>query len=131
MTKASSKLTVMNALNLVPHYLELADLRPLWSKPAALTVDVAAKPSVDAAAQAAALDNARIFVSMTMRRTRRALRAPDSNQDARLKVLAERVSIVGRRRSTRPAPPRCSDALRAARFESRRSSSWRLRCSHA
>jgi len=41
------------------------------------------------------LDNARIFVSMAMRRTRRALRALDRNQDARLKVLAERALESG------------------------------------
>jgi len=35
------------------------------------------------------IDNARIFVSTAMRRTRRALRALDRNQDARLKRLAE------------------------------------------
>ena len=35
------------------------------------------------------IDNARIFVSMAMRRTRRALRALEHNQDARLKKLAE------------------------------------------
>ena len=44
---------------------------------------------------AADLDNARIFVSMAMRRTRRALRALDRNQDARLKVLAERALASG------------------------------------
>jgi hypothetical protein len=69
-TKASRKLTLMNALNLAPYRLELADLRRLWSKPAALTVDAAAKPAVDAAARVADPDNARIFISMTMRRTR-------------------------------------------------------------
>ena len=41
------------------------------------------------------LDNARIFVSMAMRRTRRALRALRRNQDARLKVLAERALESG------------------------------------
>ncbi len=41
------------------------------------------------------LDNARIFVSMAMRRTRRALRALERNQDARLKVLAERALESG------------------------------------
>ncbi len=35
------------------------------------------------------IDNARIFVSMALRRTRRALRAITNNQDARLKRLAE------------------------------------------
>ena len=35
------------------------------------------------------LDNARIFISTAMRRTRRAIRALDRNQDARLKRLAE------------------------------------------
>ena len=49
--------------------------------------------SVDKAA--ADLDNARIFISMAMRRTRRALRALDRNQDARLKVLAERALDSG------------------------------------
>jgi hypothetical protein len=44
---------------------------------------------------AADLDNARIFISMAMRRTRRALRALDRNQDARLKVLAERALDSG------------------------------------
>ncbi|MFO1324433.1 MAG: acyl-CoA dehydrogenase family protein [Burkholderiales bacterium] len=44
---------------------------------------------------AADLDNARIFVSMAMRRTRRALRALEHNQDARLKVLAERALETG------------------------------------
>ncbi len=39
---------------------------------------------------AADLDNARIFISSAMRRTRRALRALERNQDARLKALAER-----------------------------------------
>ncbi len=38
---------------------------------------------------AADLDNARIFISTAMRRTRRALRALEHNQDARLKALAE------------------------------------------
>jgi acyl-CoA dehydrogenase family member 9 len=41
------------------------------------------------------LDNARIFVSMAMRRTRRALRALQRNQDARLKGLAERALESG------------------------------------
>jgi hypothetical protein len=49
--------------------------------------------SVDMAA--ADLDNARISLSMAMRRTRRALRALDRNQDARLKVLAERALDSG------------------------------------
>ena len=35
------------------------------------------------------IDNARIFISTAMRRTRRALRALTANQDARLKTLAE------------------------------------------
>jgi acyl-CoA dehydrogenase family protein 9 len=35
------------------------------------------------------IDNARIFIAMAMRRTRRALRALEHNQDARLKGLAE------------------------------------------
>ena len=39
---------------------------------------------------AADIDNARIFISMAMRRTRRALRALEHNQDARLKSIAER-----------------------------------------
>ena len=43
---------MMNALNLVPGRLALADLRRLWSEPMALAVDAAAKPAVDAAAQA-------------------------------------------------------------------------------
>jgi len=41
------------------------------------------------------IDNARIFVSMAMRRTRRALRALERNQDARLKSLAERALESG------------------------------------
>jgi len=44
---------------------------------------------------AADLDNARIFIAMAMRRTRRALRALERNQDARLKVLAERALESG------------------------------------
>jgi len=44
---------------------------------------------------AADIDNARIFVAMAMRRTRRALRALERNQDARLKVLAERALESG------------------------------------
>jgi acyl-CoA dehydrogenase family member 9 len=44
---------------------------------------------------AADLDNARIFIAMAMRRTRRALRALERNQDARLKVLAERALAGG------------------------------------
>ena len=42
----------MQTLNLVPGRLELADLRRLWSAPMALAVDAAARPAVDAAAQA-------------------------------------------------------------------------------
>jgi len=42
----------MNSLNLVPARLELADLRRLWSESMALAIDPAAKPAVDAAAQA-------------------------------------------------------------------------------
>ena len=41
------------------------------------------------------VDNARIFISMAMRRTRRALRALEHNQDARLKGLAERALESG------------------------------------
>jgi hypothetical protein len=41
------------------------------------------------------LDNARIFISMAMRRTRRALRALQRNQDARLKAIAERALESG------------------------------------
>ena len=41
------------------------------------------------------LDNARTFVSMAMRRTRRALRALEKNDDARLKALAERALESG------------------------------------
>jgi len=41
------------------------------------------------------LDNARIFVTMAMRRTRRALRALEANQDARLKAIAERALESG------------------------------------
>ena len=44
---------------------------------------------------AADVDNARIFVSTAMRRTRRALRALERNQDARLKALAERAVASG------------------------------------
>jgi acyl-CoA dehydrogenase family protein 9 len=44
---------------------------------------------------AADIDNARIFISMAMRRTRRALRALERNQDARLKALAERALESG------------------------------------
>jgi acyl-CoA dehydrogenase family protein 9 len=44
---------------------------------------------------AADIDNARIFISMAMRRTRRALRALARNQDARMKVLAERALESG------------------------------------
>lgn len=44
---------------------------------------------------AADLDNARIFISTAMRRTRRALRALERNQDARLKSLAERALDSG------------------------------------
>ena len=44
---------------------------------------------------AADVDNARIFISMAMRRTRRALRALEHNQDARLKGLAERALESG------------------------------------
>jgi very long chain acyl-CoA dehydrogenase len=44
---------------------------------------------------AADLDNARIFIAMAMRRTRRALRALERNQDARLKQLAERALETG------------------------------------
>jgi acyl-CoA dehydrogenase family member 9 len=44
---------------------------------------------------AADIDNARIFISMAMRRTRRALRALEHNQDARLKELAERALESG------------------------------------
>lgn len=41
------------------------------------------------------IDNARIFVAMAMRRTRRALRALERNDDARLKSLAERALETG------------------------------------
>ena len=44
---------------------------------------------------AADLDNARIFISLAMRRTRRALRALEHNQDARLKAIAERALESG------------------------------------
>jgi very long chain acyl-CoA dehydrogenase len=44
---------------------------------------------------AADLDNARIFVSMAMRRTRRGLTALTHNQDDRLKALAERALESG------------------------------------
>ena len=49
--------------------------------------------SVEAAA--ADIDNARVFVAMAMRRTRRALRALEKNQDDRLKALAERAMETG------------------------------------
>jgi histidine ammonia-lyase len=42
----------MQTLNLVPGRLAVADLRRLWSESMALAVDAAAKPAVDAAAQA-------------------------------------------------------------------------------
>ena len=42
----------MKSLDLVPGRLTLADLRRLWAEPMALAVDAAAKPAVDAAAQA-------------------------------------------------------------------------------
>jgi acyl-CoA dehydrogenase family member 9 len=41
------------------------------------------------------IDNARVFVSTAMRRTRRALRAMQVNQDGRLKALAERALASG------------------------------------
>jgi acyl-CoA dehydrogenase family protein 9 len=44
---------------------------------------------------AADIDNARIFISLAMRRTRRALRALEHNQDARLKAIAERALESG------------------------------------
>ncbi len=44
---------------------------------------------------AADVDNARIFISMAMRRTRRGLRALERNQDARLKRVAERALESG------------------------------------
>ncbi len=44
---------------------------------------------------AADIDNSRIFISAAMRRTRRALRALEHNQDARLKALAERALECG------------------------------------
>ncbi len=46
-------------------------------------------------AAAADVDNARIFVSTAMRRTRRALRALEANQDARLKAIATRALESG------------------------------------
>jgi acyl-CoA dehydrogenase family protein 9 len=46
-------------------------------------------------AAVADLDNARIFVATAMRRTRRALRALERNQDARLKAMAERALESG------------------------------------
>ncbi len=54
---------------------------------------IAKAGSVDEAA--ADVDNARIFISMAMRRTRRALRALDRNQDARLKRVAGRALESG------------------------------------
>ncbi|HEX4943761.1 MAG TPA: acyl-CoA dehydrogenase family protein [Usitatibacteraceae bacterium] len=48
------------------------------------------------------LDNARIFISMALRRTRRALRALEHNQDARLKGLAERALESGTLTVTTP-----------------------------
>jgi acyl-CoA dehydrogenase family protein 9 len=44
---------------------------------------------------AADLDNARIFIPMAMRRTRRLIRAMERNQDGRLKALAERALESG------------------------------------
>ena len=41
------------------------------------------------------VDNARIFITMAMRRTRRALRALERNQDGRLKAIAERALESG------------------------------------
>ena len=41
------------------------------------------------------LDNARIFISLAMRRARRQVRALERNQDARLKALAERALESG------------------------------------
>jgi len=41
------------------------------------------------------IDNARIFISTAMRRTRRALRALEHNQDARLRTLAESALASG------------------------------------
>jgi acyl-CoA dehydrogenase family protein 9 len=49
----------------------------------------------DAAAAAADLDCARIFVPMAMRRARRSVRALGRNQDARLKAVAERALESG------------------------------------
>ena len=67
-------------------YLSTATLsRATWAIGKAGGVDKAA----------ADLDNARIFISMAMRRTRRALRALERNQDARLKGLAERALESG------------------------------------
>ena len=54
---------------------------------------IAKAGGVDAAA--ADLDNARIFISTAMRRTRRALRALERNQDARLKAMAQRALESG------------------------------------
>jgi acyl-CoA dehydrogenase family protein 9 len=67
-------------------YLSTATLsRATWA--------IAKAGSVDQAA--ADVDNARIFISMAMRRTRRALRALERNQDARLKRVAERALESG------------------------------------
>jgi histidine ammonia-lyase len=44
----------METLTLVPGKLTLDDLRALWSRPAAMAIDTAARPAVDAAAQTVA-----------------------------------------------------------------------------
>ena len=54
---------------------------------------VIAQKGIEGAAED--LDNARIFVPMAMRRTRRAIRAVDRNQDARLEALAKRAMETG------------------------------------
>jgi len=54
---------------------------------------VIAQKGIEGAAED--LDNARIFVPMAMRRTRRAIRAVDRNQDARLETLAKRAMETG------------------------------------
>ncbi|MBK7661668.1 MAG: hypothetical protein IPJ28_22220 [Betaproteobacteria bacterium] len=61
----------------------------IYLSTAALSRATAAIGKVGEEKAHADIDNARIFVSMAMRRTRRALRAITHNQDARLKKLAE------------------------------------------
>jgi acyl-CoA dehydrogenase family protein 9 len=74
-------------------YLSTATLsRATWA--------IAKAGSAEAAAPD--IDNARIFIAMAMRRTRRALRALEHNQDARVKALAERALENGSLTVTTP-----------------------------